>query len=312
MKQQNYFWNLLLLMIFCCGTISAQTNNTEQTLLNLSDQKWQWMADKDTAHLAQLFHSQAMFVHMGGKWGREAELKTIGSGAIWYKHADIHTRMVKMADERTGIVYSDLHLTSVVGGHEVRFPFTVSEVYLKVNGEWKLLSLIFTKLMERNNSNNTKKTLVAYFSWSGNTKTVAEYIAKKTHADLFRIERVKPYPSEYDPCTKEAARERKAKERPDIKGRVENFDQYDTIFVGCPVWWYEAPMPVYTFLEKSGYNFKGKTVIPFCTFYTGPYDTLKKIVEYTPDAKHLEGMGFKDNHTDKVDEWLKRIRVLAQ
>lgn len=299
---------ILLVLLFCITAKGQNYQNEEQELLQLSDQKWQWMAAKDTANLAKLFHPQAMFVHMGGKWGREAELRTIGSGAIWYKHAEIHSREVKIADENTGVVYSDIHLTSEVGGHNVRFPFTASEMYLKVNGKWKLLSLIFTRLMER--PANNKKTLVAYFSWSGNTKTVAEYIAKKTNADLFRIERVKPYPTEYKPCTEEADRERKAQERPEIKGRIENFDQYDTIFVGCPVWWYEAPMPVYTFLEKSGYDFSGKTVIPFCTFYSGPSSTLDKIVQYTPGAKHLEGLGVKDNHTDKVDAWLKKIGIL--
>lgn len=77
-----------------------------------------------------------------------------------------------------------------------------------------------------NNAQTTmkeSKILVAYFSWSNNTKAVAEHIAGKTGADLFRIERVKPYPAEYGPCTEDAKSEKEASERPEIKGSLENF-----------------------------------------------------------------------------------------
>ena len=110
-----------------------------------------------------------------------------------------------------------------------------------------------------------KKVLVAYFSWSGNTKYAAQYIAQKLGADEFEIIREKPYPTEYTPCTEDAKAEKEAGERPAIKGKVENMAQYDVVFVCVPVWWYTAPMPVFTFLEQ--YDLKDKTVIPFCTAY---------------------------------------------
>ncbi|MCI2109272.1 MAG: alpha/beta fold hydrolase [Bacteroidales bacterium] len=118
----------------------------EQSLIDLSDAKWKWMSEKDTVNLRKLFNDQAMFVHMGGSWGKEAELRTIGSGSIWYKHAEIHSRDVKIAD-KTAIVYSHIHLTSEVGGREVTFPFTSSEVYVRHGRDWQLLALIFTRML---------------------------------------------------------------------------------------------------------------------------------------------------------------------
>ena len=102
------------------------------------------MAEKNVTELARLFHKDAMFVHMGGAWGRTAELMTIEKGSIWYKHADIHSVEPRISGN-TAVVYSELQLTSEVGGHEVSFPFYVSEVYIKEGEDWKLLTLAFTK-----------------------------------------------------------------------------------------------------------------------------------------------------------------------
>ena len=159
-----------------------------------------------------------------------------------------------------------------------------------------------------------KKVLVAYFSWSGNTKYAAQYIAQKLGADEFEIIREKPYPTEYTPCTEDAKAEKEAGERPAIKGKVENMAQYDVVFVCVPVWWYTAPMPVFTFLEQ--YDLKDKTVIPFCTAYSGPSSTLKDIVKATPNSDHRDGicivtkeMGGQgmDSKTAKIDKWLGEI-----
>jgi flavodoxin len=159
-----------------------------------------------------------------------------------------------------------------------------------------------------------KKTLVAYFSWSGNTREAAQYIAQKTGADEFEIIREKPYPVEYNACTEDAKAEKEAGERPAIKGKVENMAQYDVVFVCVPVWWYTAPMPVFTFLEQ--YDLKGKTVIPFCTAYSGPSSTLRDIVSATPHSNHMDGicivtkeMGGKDMEKKhpKIDKWLTEI-----
>ena len=170
----------------------------------------------------------------------------------------------------------------------------------------------------QNNSKNMtdNKTLVVWFSWSQNTETMAKHIAEQTGADLFRIERTEAYPTDYNECADAAKVEVDNKTYPAIKGLPENFDQYKTIIVAVPVWWYTAPMPVFTFLEKSGLDFSGKTVIPFCTAYTAEYNTLKDIVKSTPAAEHKDGicivtkeMGGKgmDKQFGKVDTWLKRL-----
>jgi flavodoxin len=151
--------------------------------------------------------------------------------------------------------------------------------------------------------------LVTYFSWGGNTKQVAEKIAEHTGGTLFRIETVTPYPTDYTECTVVARQEKDNGVRPALKTRVEDIDQYDTIFVGCPVWWWTAPMAIVSFLEDTGYDFSDKTVIPFCTYESTYRDeTLAKIVELTPDSKHLKGFGTTDKDAD-VTAWLTEIGI---
>jgi hypothetical protein len=118
----------------------------EQEIINLSKDKWQWMADKNTDKLADLFHDKAMFVHMGGSWGKEQEVNIIKSGGIWYKKADIHDVTVNIIDN-TAILLNRITLIAEVGGNEVTNPFMVTEVYIKLNGKWKLGSLSFSHLL---------------------------------------------------------------------------------------------------------------------------------------------------------------------
>jgi hypothetical protein len=118
----------------------------EQEVINLSKDKWQWMADKNADSLDKLFHEKSVFVHMGGSWGKEQEMNIIKSGGIWYKKADIHEVSVNIIDN-TAILLNRITLLAVVGGNEVTNPFEVTEVYVKVNGAWKLGSLSFTRLL---------------------------------------------------------------------------------------------------------------------------------------------------------------------
>lgn len=121
-----------------------------------------------------------------------------------------------------------------------------------------------------------------------NNATHGAEIVSQTGADLFHIEPIVPYPTEYTPCPEVALEERDGNPRPAVTSEVENWEQYDTIFIGCPVRWHTALMVIYTFTES--YSFEGKTVIPFCT-YASTYrdETLARIVEITPDADHLTG-----------------------
>ncbi len=142
----------LFLIIICAQLSFAQNSATrsfttaEQEIVNLSKDKWQWMADKKADVLDNLFQEKAVFVHMGGSWGKEQELNVIKSGGIWYKKADIHEVSVNIIDN-TAILLNRIDLLAVVGGNEVTNPFMVTEVYVKQNDSWKLGSLSFTRLM---------------------------------------------------------------------------------------------------------------------------------------------------------------------
>jgi hypothetical protein len=136
----------LLLLLICAQRLFAQHSDTENQIINLSKDKWQWMADKNATMLDDLFHEKAMFVHMGGSWGKEQEISIIKSGGIWYKKADVHEVSVNIIDN-TAILLNRIDLLAVVGGNEVSNPFMVTEVYIRIDGHWKLGSLSFTRLM---------------------------------------------------------------------------------------------------------------------------------------------------------------------
>lgn len=120
--------------------------NAEQELKDLSKQKWNWMADKNTSELEKLFHEQSVFVHMGGSWGKQREVDVIKSGGIWYKKVDIHDVSVNVLGN-TAVLLNKITLLAVVGGNEVTNPFMVTEVYKKENNSWQLASMSFTKLL---------------------------------------------------------------------------------------------------------------------------------------------------------------------
>jgi len=136
----------LILIVLGAMPAFAQNSPAEKEIIQLSKDKWQWMADKNVDVLNNLFHEKSVFVHMGGSWGKEQEINIIKSGGIWYKKADIHDVSVNII-ENTAILLNRIDLLAVVGGNEVTNPFIVTEVYIKINGEWKLVSLSFTRIM---------------------------------------------------------------------------------------------------------------------------------------------------------------------
>lgn len=138
---------------FAQNSEATSFNAKEQEIVNLSKEKWQWMADKNADTLKYLFHEKAVFVHMGGAWGTEQELNIIKSGGIWYKKADIHNVSVNIIDN-TAILLNRIDLLAVVGGNEVTNPFEVTEVYIRQDDGWKLGSLSFTRLMTPPANNN--------------------------------------------------------------------------------------------------------------------------------------------------------------
>ena len=128
--------------------VKADSANSrlEQELLTLSRTKWRWMAEKRVDSLAALFDDQAVFVHMSRTMSKTQELDVIRTGGIHYKHAEIFESSVRFIGT-TAIVLHRIRLDAVVGGNEVTNPFTVTEVYVKQNGKWKLGSLSFTRLV---------------------------------------------------------------------------------------------------------------------------------------------------------------------
>jgi hypothetical protein len=135
----------LLMFVLFATNVFAQ-NSAEQEVIQLSKDKWQWMADKNVDKLTPLFDDKSVFVHMGGSWGKTQEINIIKSGGIHYKKADVHEVSVNIIGN-TAILLNKITLLAVVGGNEVTNPFIVTEVYIKDNSGWKLGSLSFTKLM---------------------------------------------------------------------------------------------------------------------------------------------------------------------
>lgn len=149
--------------------------------------------------------------------------------------------------------------------------------------------------------------LVAYFSWSGNTEQIAQLIAEETGADLFEIAPATPYTDDYNELLDIAQQEQADNARPELAAQVENWDSYDTVFVGYPNWWSDAPMAVYTFLES--YDWTGKTLVPFNTSASGGFGrSLSGIGESAAEAEILEGIAFTEselpNAESCITEWL--------
>lgn len=159
---------------------------------------------------------------------------------------------------------------------------------------------------------NAGRVLIAYFSWGGNTRGIAKEIAVQTGADLFEITCVESYSRDYNTVLEEAQRDQNAQARPKLADQVENMEQYDTILLGYPNWWASIPMPVASFLEE--YDFKGKTIIPFCSHGGGRFgQSLTVIAKLTPDAMIGEGLAVSysggSSLSSDVSTWLEDNKV---
>ena len=137
----------LFLITLSLQSSFAQNITTEQEVTQLSKDKWQWMADKNVAKLATLFHDQSKFVHMSGTWNKDRELEIIESGSIWYKQADVHDVVVEIFDN-TAVLWNRITLVAHVRGNDVSNEFTVTEIYKREADDWKLLDLTFSKVRD--------------------------------------------------------------------------------------------------------------------------------------------------------------------
>ena len=135
----------------------------------------------------------------------------------------------------------------------------------------------------------------------GNTEYMAYAIQEAVGGDLFRIETVQQYPLEHEPLVEMADEEQNSNARPELLNRVENMEQYDTIFLGYPNWWGDMPMPVYTFLEE--YDLSGKTIIPFSSHGGSGFSrTESTIAQMQPNASVSEN-GLTVSRNDVADSY---------
>ena len=152
------------------------------------------------------------------------------------------------------------------------------------------------------------KKLIVYFSWSGNTRYIANLIAEKTGADIVELELVKPYSSNYSQCLDEAKRDQRQAARPRIKNQIADIAQYDTIFIGYPNWWATIPMPIASFLES--YDLSGKRIAPFCSHGGGRLgQSVTDISKLAPNSEVCEGLSVHyqggSDLEENMDRWLK-------
>lgn len=150
------------------------------------------------------------------------------------------------------------------------------------------------------NDNETQSTLIAYFSYTGNTEEVAQQIAEQTGGTLVEIERATPY----EDASEEGEEEIENNVHPEITVDLDSVDDYDTIFVGYPIWFDEAPMVIDTFLES--FDFSGKTIVPFCTSASDSIDnSLHIFSELAPDAVIADGLTANDEAD--IEPWLNEL-----
>lgn len=149
------------------------------------------------------------------------------------------------------------------------------------------------------------KSLVLYYSLTGTTERVARQIQQETGADILKVEPVKEYPTDYDTATKIAKQEQEANARPAVKNDLSSLAQYDTIYLGYPIWWNSMPMFFYTMIESGAFD--GKTVIPFATSGGSSIDNSVEVIkELAPKARVNEGLT-ANAHAD-IKGWLNKVR----
>lgn len=188
------------------------------------------------------------------------------------------------------------------------------------------------------NSSTPSRTLIIYFSQpeemkpdtvdgfsgasvlqkntpeTGSTQLVAQLIQKQTHGDLFRIETVPPYPRQHDALLRVAEKEQQTNARPSLKTPLPDLSDYDTIYVGYPIWWYTMPMAIYSLFEQN--DFAGKTVIPFTTHGGSRLaDSLRQIARIQPQARLVtRALSISRNDVSgpdvpaQVEQWVKQVQ----
>jgi flavodoxin len=154
--------------------------------------------------------------------------------------------------------------------------------------------------------------LIAYYSRSANTRTIAKLIHGEVGGTIFEIQPERPYPVDYNTVVDQAKKEIQAGYRPGLKSKIDNIEVYDTLFIGSPNWWSTIAPPVASFLTE--YGLSGKTIVPFCTHGGGGQArVLQDIARLCPGSKVLPGFDiYGDGGSGakaKVSSWLSKIET---
>ena len=163
---------------------------------------------------------------------------------------------------------------------------------------------------EENINSNDKKVAIIYFSATGTTKKVAEYIKNTTNGDLIEIIPQEKYTDSdlnYGNDNSRANKEQKdSNARPEISNNI-HIDNYDVIFLGYPIWWGDVPKIILTFLDN--HNLNGKTIIPFCTSgSTGISGSLNTLKNYNKDINWVDGKRFSSSTIqDEISSWVEEL-----
>ncbi|AWF37000.1 flavodoxin family protein [Klebsiella oxytoca] len=201
-----------------------------------------------------------------------------------------------------------------------------------------VMALLGQPAFAAENSSTPSRTLIIYFSQpeemktdavdgfsgasvlqkytpeTGSTQFVAQLIQKQTDGDLYRIETATPYPRQHDALLRFAEKEQQTSARPSLKTPLPDLSDYDTIYVGYPIWWYTMPMVIYSLFEQN--DFAGKTVIPFTTHGGSRLaDSLRQIARMQPQARLVtRALSISRNDVSgpdvpaQVEQWVKQIQ----
>ena len=154
------------------------------------------------------------------------------------------------------------------------------------------------------------KSLVVYFSMSGQTQRAAEEIQRLTNSNIFRIQAADPYPTTYDSYAQRGDNERRNSIHPAIRGTILNWDQYSTIYVGFPTWWQQPPMIIHTLFDQ--YNFSGKTIVPFTTSMSTPMSASMPYIRQMAapyNATVLNGYRYTGDNAG-LRTWLQGLNLI--
>lgn len=206
---------------------------------------------------------------------------------------------------------------------------------MKTKMLWIAVAILFfnSLQMQAQSTTGDKKILIAYFSMpetdgvdassgasrivtdgklQGNTEYVASLIRQATKGELFGIRTVQQYPGTHKELIDYAKKENESGARPKLISEIKHLDNYDVIFIGFPNWWYDMPMPLYTFFDM--YDFSGKTIVPFCTHGGSRFSqAIQSITELEKGADIADGYSVSrdnlDEAKDEVIKWIQKIGI---